>query len=122
MPLVRPEDYHAAFGDAFNHGDYDRLLSLYQPDALLILPDHSAKGSDQLRKELEAFVHAGKIRLTTTQAVQCGDVAMTRAKWVLGDAGHPQLSAESTEILHRQPDGSWLVAIDQPFASAQQNA
>ena len=36
MPATKPQDIHTLFLDAFNRGDVDALVALYEPDALLV--------------------------------------------------------------------------------------
>jgi ketosteroid isomerase-like protein len=65
------------------------------------------------------------LRPTLTSKVQhvleAGDVALYLGRWQLrgtDPAGGPvMLSGESTDVLRRQPDGRWLIAIDDPWGT-----
>ena len=36
MPAQKPQDIHDLFLDAFNRGDVEALVALYEPEALLV--------------------------------------------------------------------------------------
>lgn len=36
MPARKPQDIHSIFAAAFSAGDLENLISLYEPDALLV--------------------------------------------------------------------------------------
>jgi uncharacterized protein (TIGR02246 family) len=108
---------------AINEGDLATAVALYEPDAVLVAqPGQVARGSAQLREALNAFV---ALRPTLTSKVQhvleAGDVALYLGRWQLrgkDPAGGPvMLSGESTDVLRRQPDGRWLIAIDDPWGT-----
>jgi len=52
-----------------------------------------------------------------TYCVQCGDVAMSRSLWSIRDGSEIRIQAKGTELLRRQPNGSWLFAVDHPFGA-----
>jgi len=116
-----PKEAHELFTRAFNAGDVDGLMALYEPDALL-LTDPPAKGTQAIREALEGFLALkGKIELETVHAFQNGDVALLRSKWRLkgtGPDGKPiEMQHSSAEVVRRQPDGSWRYIIDHPFGA-----
>jgi ketosteroid isomerase-like protein len=48
MPARTPEQIHRLFEEAFNAGDLDGLMELYEPDAALIAqPGSVAHGSER---------------------------------------------------------------------------
>jgi ketosteroid isomerase-like protein len=54
MPARTPEQIHRLFEEAFNAGDLDGLMELYEPDAALIAqPGSVAHGSAQARAALQ---------------------------------------------------------------------
>jgi ketosteroid isomerase-like protein len=57
MPATTPEEIHRLFEDAFNVGDIDGLMALYEPDAAVIpQPGSVAHGTEQVRSGLQAFL------------------------------------------------------------------
>ena len=50
MPATEPEQMHGLFEQAFNAGDIDALMALYEPDAALVpQPGAIAEGTDAIR-------------------------------------------------------------------------
>jgi ketosteroid isomerase-like protein len=106
---VRPEDLGRFFVERANAGDVDGLVALYEPDAVLALPDGEvARGGEEIRRIYEQLLAdrpqfpAGELR----PALRNGDFALTSTRLVGGGA--------TVEVARRQPDGSWLWLLDQP--------
>jgi uncharacterized protein (TIGR02246 family) len=110
--------------DAINRADLDGALTLYEKDAVLIAqPGRIARGPEQLRDALGGFT-AMKARLHSEaqQVVEAGDVALYVGRWSLSGTdpagGRPiAMRGESADILRRQKDGRWLIALDNPWGS-----
>lgn len=113
-----PEQIHREFESAFNAGDIDRLLSLYEPDAALIpQPGALATGIDEIRPALQGFLDlGGTISLDTKTVVTVGDLAYLTNRWSLTGTtpdGDPlDMGAVTAEVARRQDDGTWLYVID----------
>jgi uncharacterized protein (TIGR02246 family) len=123
MAQTRPEDMHQMFARHFNAGDLEAVMALYTPDAALVpQPGQVVTGQAAIREALQAFLALrGKIELQTTYIVEAGDTALMRGQWRLngtGPDGQPvALSGKSNEVLRKQPDGSWLFAVDHPYGA-----
>lgn len=106
---TRPEDLSRLILERLNAGDIDGLVALYEPDAVLALPDgQTATGSDEIRMAYERLLAD---RPTFEPGVQqptlrSGDLALTSSRLVNG--------VVTIEIARRQDDGTWLWVIDQP--------
>jgi len=118
MPATSPEQLHRLFEEAFNAGDLDALLALYEPDAALIPePGVVVYGVDQIGPALKGFLDVGgKMKLDTKEVVIVGDLAYLMNRWSLtatNDDGSPlEMGAVTAEVARRQADGSWLYVID----------
>jgi uncharacterized protein (TIGR02246 family) len=118
MPASTPEQVHRLFEEAFNAGDLDGLMELYEYDAALIAqPGSVAHGVDEARAALEGFLALkGRIRLDTKLVVTVGELAYLSNSWSLtgtGPDGNPVvLGATTAEVARRQTDGSWRYVID----------
>src|SRR5262249_4636423 len=122
MAIHSPKDYHAAFVKAFNRQDVNAILSLYEPDAVLVPGASPVRGHAEVRAALSQFLALkGTMRLETTYLLEAGDVALSRGKWTLDGtdpSGKPvHMESSSIEVHRKQPDGTWLVAIDHPFGA-----
>ena len=121
MPLQDPSQAHRAWGDAFNRGDIETLLALYAPDAILVPePGKQVSGKEGIRAALEGFLSLkGTMTLETRSVVAGDDIALTRGRWALrgtGADGQPlEMGSDSAEVWRRQPDGTWLTILDNPW-------
>jgi len=121
MAARTPEELDTLFAQALNAGNLDALTSLYEPQASLMpSPGKVVVGTAAIREALAAFVAAKpKMTLTARLVSRTGDLALVTAKWELamnGDDGQPaKVNGQSVEVVRRQPDGTWLFAIDMPF-------
>jgi uncharacterized protein (TIGR02246 family) len=116
-----PDDVVGQVGERLSRGDLEGTLALYEPDAAFApRPGEIVAGAEAIRAALEGFV-ALKPRMTgeVTKVVEAGDTALVVNRWsLLGTApdGAPlAMSGTSADVLRRQPDGRWLVAIDDPW-------
>jgi uncharacterized protein (TIGR02246 family) len=118
MPASTPEQIHRLFEEAFNAGDLDGLMELYESDAALIAqPGSVAHGGEQARAALQGFLALkGRITLNTKLVVTVADLAYLSNSWSLngtGPDGNPVvLGATTAEVARRQADGSWRYVID----------
>ena len=118
MPATSPEQIHTLFEEAFNAGDLDALLALYEPDAVLIPePGVVVHGVDQIGPALQGFLDVGgTMKLDTKEVITVGDLAYLMNRWSLtatNEDGSPfEMGAVTGEVARRQPDGSWLYVID----------
>jgi uncharacterized protein (TIGR02246 family) len=119
MPATEPEQMHRLFEEAFNSGDLEALMTLYEPDATLVpQPGAVAEGTAAIRESLRWFLdRRGEIRLDTKLVLQVGDLAYLSNRWSLSggtmpDGSPAELGAVTAEVARRQPDGTWLYVID----------
>lgn len=104
-----PNDLGRYFLERGNAGDVEGLVALYEPNAVLAFPPgHLATGRAEIREVYEQFVAAAPVLSPGRQhpALVSGDLALTAATLTTGEV--------TVEIARRQPDGSWLWAVDQP--------
>jgi uncharacterized protein (TIGR02246 family) len=117
----RPIDTVNQLAEALNHGDLEAAVMLYEDDAVLVAqPGQVARGSAELRSALRRFIDLKPRLISQAQSViEIDDVALYLGRWVLrgtDPGGQPvSMGGESTDILRRQPDGRWLIAIDNPW-------
>ena len=106
---AQPEDLSRLVVERLNAGDVEGLVALYEPDAVLALPNgRVATGSREIR---QAYAHLVADRPTFALGQQqptlrTGDLALTSVRLVDGGV--------TVEVARRQPDGTWLWVIDHP--------
>lgn len=109
MAAKHPNDLGRQFVERANAGDVDGLVALYEPDAVLAFPPGDiATGHAQIRAVYQDFLATEPVLAPghPRPALISGDLALTSTELADGSV--------TVEIAHRQPDGSWLWAVDQP--------
>ncbi len=120
MRATTPELMYRVFTDAFNTGDLDRMLTLYEADAALVAqPGQVLAGTEQIRAALQGFLALnGRLSMEPGVVVQTGELALASTRWSLagsGPDGPINLAGTSADVLRRAPDGGWRYVIDQPW-------
>jgi len=108
---------------AINRADLERAVATYESGAVLVAqPGQLARGSAQLREALAGFIALKPVlRSEAQQLIESGDVALYVSRWSLAGtdpAGKAvAMGGESTDVLRRQKDGRWLIALDNPWGT-----
>jgi uncharacterized protein (TIGR02246 family) len=125
MTANSPEGVHAALEDAFNRGDLDAFVATFEQDATAVAPLDGTivRGRDEIRSATAPiFALAPRARIEVVGKVQGDGLALTHARWVLHgvDAeGTPvEQTGRGTIVSRRQPDGSWLIVLENPRSPA----
>jgi uncharacterized protein (TIGR02246 family) len=122
MGAQSPEAVHHLFMEAFNRGDLDGLMALYEPGATLVSqPGQTATGVQAIKQALSGFLAVkGVMDIQLKKVLRAGDLAQILSIWTLkgtGPDGMPlKLNGQTTDVVRRQSDGSWRLAIDNPYA------
>ena len=119
MPAYTPAEIHTLFCDAFNRGDLEALLALYEPDAVLVVAGNHASGRERIREALQSMLlRRARMTLETHFVSETAqDLAVLRGCWVVEPAeGQSGLVTRglSMEVVRKQPDGTWLFVLDNP--------
>jgi len=123
MAAQRPEELHREWSDRFNANDLDGLLQLYEDDARFLSEPggDTVRGKNAIREVLNGFLAAGAtFELQQTKALSAEELAIVYSKWTLKGGSDPDgspldIAAETTDVMRRQGDGSWLFVIDSPW-------
>ena len=109
--------------EAINRADLEGASALYEKDAVLVAqPGQLARGSGELKNALAGFIAMrATLRSDAHQVIEAGDIALYIARWRLDGTGRDgqaiSMAGESSDVLRRQPDGRWLIALDNPWGS-----
>ena len=121
MPAYNPAEIHTLFRHAFNLGDVEALIALYEPNAVLVVDGKELIGRESIRKVLESvLVCRGRMTLETRAVVESQQgLAVLHGVWVIepptGMGAEIATRGLSTEVVRKQPDGTWLFVIDNPY-------
>lgn len=119
-----PAHLMSLFAERAANGDVDGLLALYEPEAVFEPQLGTVlRGSDRIGAALTGFA-AMRPKIEYSGEADCvivDDIAIVANTWsVIGDlpdGGTHREAGLSADVLRRQPDGSWLILIDQPRGS-----
>ena len=123
MPARSPEECDRLFGEHVSAGDLDKVVALYEENASFVQHDgHVAHGHASIRQALSRLVAMRpKLRLDVVKVVAgAGDLAVVYNDWAMSatdpDGKPRERAGKAIEVMRRQPDGSWRVVIDDPYA------
>jgi len=121
--MPEPIDTINELVEAINRADLERAVRLYESGAVMLAqPGHLARGSVALREALAGFIALKPaLRTDAKHVIEADDVALYLSRWSLSGtdpAGKPVvMNGESTDVLRRQQDGRWLIALDNPWGT-----
>jgi uncharacterized protein (TIGR02246 family) len=120
MTARTPEEIDAVWAEAFNAGDAEAVLALYEPGAAFVLPTGDVvEGLAAIAETLNGFLAMKpRIDLRTKKVLQAGDTAVVYSTWTLSatapDGSAVEMAGDPTVVVRRQPDGTWRFVIDDP--------
>ena len=118
-----PAEMNQAFAAAFNSGNVNNLLALYEPGAVLVTQKGESLSSlPSIKAELlRLLALGGEMVSENIYAYQNEDIALLRARFTLKTKkpnGEPlEITGQTSEIVRRQKDGRWLYIVDHPFGA-----
>jgi ketosteroid isomerase-like protein len=116
-----PEDLHPALAVAYNAGDLDAVLALYEPEAAFVIkPGQVTDGPAQLRAALRRLIEfGGHLAIDPHSFVRSGNVVLVLGSYTLSgrrrDGTPVKRESRFADVLRQQPDGGWLLAVDNAF-------
>jgi len=118
-----PETTVVKLSEAVNRGDLEAAMALYEPEAVLVAqPGQAARGGAAIREAMKGFI-ALRPTLSTaaSHVIESEDVALYLSRWSLSgvapDGSSVTMGGESSDVLRRQADGRWLIALDNPWGA-----
>jgi ketosteroid isomerase-like protein len=118
----RPEDAHATLAAAFNTGDVNTVLSMYDFNGIIVPePDKPVSGKSKFEDAIKAILSIkGKMEIKTVYCMQAGNIALGRSEWNITDGHEVKISAKGIEVMQQQADGSWKIVIDHAFGALEE--
>src|ERR1700722_19790147 len=112
MLAYRLNEIHSLFERAINAGDIEAILALYEPGAVFVVGGKPVTGHDAIREAFTVSLSVGaRMKLETVAVIQAAEeLAVLHGAWSLGPPAETR--GLSTEVVRRQPDGSWRFVID----------
>ena len=123
--MTRPHQRRCGhiYVDAFNSGNVEAVLRLYEPDATFVPePGRVLAGLTAIGEAIQQFQSAGKMAAETRYCISSERVALASASWQIKGTGPDgkalEVQGTSADVLRRQDEGHWLFAIDHPFGAS----
>lgn len=117
----RAEDAHKTLAAAFNTGQVDTVLSMYDFDGIIVPePGKPVSGKEKFEEAIEAILSIkGKMEIKTVYCLRTGNLAVGRSEWNITDGDDVKVSAKGIEVMRQQPDGTWKIVIDHAFGALE---
>lgn len=123
MSAQTPEDAHLLWTQFLLAGDLEGQVSLYEPDALMVevpQPGPIVRGHAAIREGLSKLMALKpKFELNIQNILKCDDIAILYSRWTMTgtdpDGNDVSMTGLTSDVVRRQPDGSWLFVIDNPI-------
>jgi len=118
---TRPEDLYPALSEAYSAGDLEAMLSLYDPKAVFVIKPSRVTGSPaELRAAMQHLIAlGGRLSVKPQSFTRSDDVVLVLGAFTFSGRGSDGTPFERTsrfaDVLRRQPDGRWLIAVDNPY-------
>lgn len=115
----RAEDAHATLAAAFNTGDVETVMSMYDVTGTIVPePGRPVSGKDGFAEAIKNILSIkGKMEIKTVYCMQAGNVAVGRSEWSITDGNEVKVSAKGIELMQQQNDGTWKIVIDHAFGA-----
>ena len=124
MSTATPIQTVSAFVEAMNSGNIEAAVSHYEPNGVLVAqPGVLAVGAAAIREALVGMLCMNpKLRTLTQEVIVSNDLALYHSEWTMNGTGpdgvQVTLSGSSADVLRKQPDGAWKIAMDNPWGTA----
>lgn len=115
----KAEDVHATLANAFNTGNVDVVMSMYDASGIIVPePGKPVSGQAKFEEAIKGILSIkGKMEIKTIYCLQTGNIAVGRSEWNITDNGDVKISAKGIEVMKQQPDGTWKIIVDHAFGA-----
>lgn len=121
MTIMSPAQGDEVWMERFNAGDIDGLVALYEEDALFV-PEPGGKpmvGREAIRDFCVNFpITEATVEFRPRAILERDSDALTYSDWTIrgnGPDGPTAMEGQATVLMRKQADGTWLIAMDDPF-------
>ena len=120
---LSPADKHRYFAEACNSGDIEKLLAMYEPDAIVVERTGAVtQGTAAIREHLERLLSLKPtMQIVASTAVVNGGLAQLSSWWrctaTAPDGSPIEMESRGSELDRLQPDGTWRIVIDNPWGA-----
>lgn len=117
VSFATPLDTITTLLEARARGDIDAAVACYERTALVVLqPGLRKRGREAIRGLVGATIGL-PISFSRRVIVETENVALHISHWKLKPEAGPEVTGATSDVLRRQADGRWLLAIDNPWGA-----
>ena len=115
----RAEDAHAALAAAFNTGDVNTVMNMYDVTGIIVpKPEKPVSGKEKFEEAIKAILSIkGTMEIKTVYCLQTGNIAVGRSEWSITEGDEVKISAKGIEVMKEQADGTWKIIVDHAFGA-----
>jgi len=116
---TQPQDVHARLAEAYNTGDVNTVMNMYDFNGILVpQPGKAVSGKAGFEEAVKGILSiTGKMDIKTIYCLSAGDLAVGRSEWSITENGITKISAGGIEVMQKQTDGTWKVLFDHAFGA-----
>ena len=109
--------------EAFEAGDIPGVLRHYESEAVVVgAPGAPESGKEALTALFQRFIAVSpKFTFHDHEVIEAGDIALHATRWTMTGKAPDGTAIEdgglSLAVLRKQPDGKWLMVIDNPYGN-----
>lgn len=109
---------HDSFVKAFNAGDLDAIVALYDDDCVFAAqPGQYVRGKAAIRSAITPFLQPGiRMEFKTVFVIENGELALMSGDWTLTGGPEP-INGRTSEVARRGADGVWRYYLDTPWGA-----
>ena len=118
---TRAEDAHKTLAAAFNTGDVQTVLNMYDFNGIIVPePNKPVSGRAKFEEAIKAILAIkGKMEIKTVYCLETNGLAVGRSEWNITDGDEVKISSKGIELMKQQPDGTWKILIDHAFGALE---
>jgi ketosteroid isomerase-like protein len=111
--IKTPEELLDLQVEEFNRGNISFLMPLYEKEACFVSkPRQVAKDVESIRNAFQSLIDMGcKLKAKPKRVLLASDLALLITEWSINGTGR------GTVVLRRQSDDTWLIVIENPWAT-----
>jgi len=115
----RAEDAHATLAAAFNTGDVNTVMNMYDVTGIIVPePEKPVSGKEKFEEAIKAILSIkGTMEIKTVYCLQTGNIAVGRSEWSITEGNEVKISAKGIEVMKEQTDGTWKIIVDHAFGA-----
>jgi ketosteroid isomerase-like protein len=117
-PPAEPEGMAASLLERFNSGKVSAMMTLYEPEAVLIAKDgRTVTDHTEIAAELQRDLSLGlPLKAKARHVFVAGDIAQIVLDWSIDGTGpdgeHVHVGGSACDVVRRGADGFWRYVID----------